>query len=121
MVGRGCYTLELFHGPTCAFKGFRRRFMGRMTGLLGAADEKLVILHGHLGRYGQRRGAHGFLMCRASRSVVLYPEGKISRLQGCQMTALGATSIRCASPERSTIASGSWNCSPTPRSASGDG
>ena len=38
------YTLELFHGPTFAFKDFGAGFMGRMVGLQGGADEKLVIL-----------------------------------------------------------------------------
>ena len=59
VVGRGRYTLELFHGPTCAFKDFGAGFMGRMTGLLGAADEKLVILTATSGDTGSAV-AHGF-------------------------------------------------------------
>ena len=88
VVGRGCYTLELFHGPTCAFKDFGAGFMGRMTGLLGAADEKLVILTATSGDTGSAV-AHGFHNVPGVEVVVLYPEGKISRLQECQMTALG--------------------------------
>ena len=42
VVGRGRYTLELFHGPTCAFKDFGAGFMGRMTGLLGAAEKGIT-------------------------------------------------------------------------------
>ena len=88
VVGRGRYTLELFHGPTCAFKDFGAGFMGRMTGLLGAADEKLVILTATSGDTGSAV-AHGFHNVPGVEVVVLYPEGKISRLQECQMTALG--------------------------------
>ena len=88
VVGRGRYTLELFHGPTCAFKDFGAGFMGRMTGLLGAADEKLVILTATSGATGSAV-AHGFHNVPGVEVVVLYPEGKISRLQECQMTALG--------------------------------
>ena len=84
----GAYYLELFHGPTCAFKDFGAGFMGRMTGLLGAADEKLVILTATSGDTGSAV-AHGFHNVPGVEVVVLYPEGKISRLQECQMTALG--------------------------------
>lgn len=88
VVGRGRYTLELFHGPTCAFKDFGAGFMGRMIGLLGAAQEKLVILTATSGDTGSAV-AHGFHNVPGVEVVVLYPEGKISRLQECQMTALG--------------------------------
>ena len=87
-VRDGLYSLELWHGPTCAFKDFGAGFMGRMTGLLGAADEKLVILTATSGDTGSAV-AHGFHNVPGVEVVVLYPEGKISRLQECQMTALG--------------------------------
>ena len=82
------YTLELFHGPTFAFKDFGAGFMGRMVGLLGGADEKLVILTATSGDTGSAV-AHGFYDVPGVEVVLLYPEGKISRLQECQMTALG--------------------------------
>lgn len=87
-VGRSRYTLELFHGPTCAFKDFGAGFMGRGVGLLGAAGERLVILTATSGDTGSAV-AHGFYNVPGVDVVVLYPEGKISRLQECQMTALG--------------------------------
>ena len=87
-VGCGRYTLELFHGPTCAFKDFGAGFMGRAIGLLGAAGERLVILTATSGDTGSAV-AHGFYGVPGVDVVVLYPEGKISRLQECQMTALG--------------------------------
>ena len=87
-VGRGRYTLELFHGPTCAFKDFGAGFMGRMAGLLGCEQERLVILTATSGDTGSAV-AHGFYNVPGIDVVILYPEGKISRLQECQMTALG--------------------------------
>lgn len=87
-VGRGRYTLELFHGPTCAFKDFGAGFMGRMAGLLGRRQERLVILTATSGDTGSAV-AHGFYNVPGIDVVILYPEGKISRLQECQMTALG--------------------------------
>ena len=87
-VGRGRYTLELFHGPTCAFKDFGAGFMGRMAGLLGREQERLVILTATSGDTGSAV-AHGFYNVPGIDVVILYPEGKISRLQECQMTALG--------------------------------
>ena len=62
--------------------------MGRMTGLLGAAEEKLVILTATSGDTGSAV-AYGFHNVPGVEVVVLYPEGKISRLQECQMTVLG--------------------------------
>ena len=87
-VGRGRYTLELFHGPTCAFKDFGAGFMGRMIGLLKEREERLVILTATSGDTGSAV-AHGFYRVPGIDVVVLYPEGKISRLQECQMTTLG--------------------------------
>ncbi len=84
----GRYTLELFHGPTCAFKDFGAGFMGRAMGLLRAADEKIIILTATSGDTGSAV-AHGFYNVPGIDVVVLYPDGKISRLQECQMTALG--------------------------------
>ena len=63
--------------------------MGRMTGLLGAADEKLVMLRPATSGDTGSAVAHGFHNVPGVEVVVLYPEGKISRLQECQMTALG--------------------------------
>ena len=82
------YTLELFHGPTFAFKDFGAGFMGRMVGLLGGADEKLVILTATSGDTGSAV-AHGFSGVPGVRVVILYPEGKVSPLQEAQMTTLG--------------------------------
>ena len=80
-------TLELFHGPTHAFKDFGARFMGRMTGVLNRMDD-LVVLTATSGDTGSAV-AHGFYHVEGVRVVILYPEGKVSPLQEAQMTTLG--------------------------------
>ena len=80
-------TLELFHGPTYAFKDFGARFMGRMTGLLNEGGP-LTILTATSGDTGSAV-AHGFYGVEGVRVVILYPEGKVSPLQEAQMTTLG--------------------------------
>ena len=80
-------TLELFHGPTYAFKDFGARFMGRMIGLLNNGGP-LTILTATSGDTGSAV-AHGFYDVEGVRVVILYPEGKVSPLQEAQMTTLG--------------------------------
>lgn len=86
-LGDGLYTLELFQGPTHAFKDFGARFMGRMTGLLNDGGE-LVILTATSGDTGSAV-ANGFYGVEGVRVVILYPDGKVSSLQEAQMTTLG--------------------------------
>ena len=86
-LGENLHTLELFHGPTHAFKDFGARFMGRMTGVLNDEGE-LVILTATSGDTGSAV-AHGFYGVDGVRVVILYPDGKVSPLQEAQMTTLG--------------------------------
>ena len=86
-LGDNLHTLELFHGPTHAFKDFGARFMGRMTGVLNNEGE-LVILTATSGDTGSAV-AHGFYGVDGVRVVILYPDGKVSPLQEAQMTTLG--------------------------------
>lgn len=83
----GMYNLELFHGPTYAFKDFGARFMGRMLGYLNDG-EPITILAATSGDTGSAV-AHGFYGVENVRVVVLFPEGKVSPLQEAQMTTLG--------------------------------
>ncbi|MGN0190787.1 MAG: threonine synthase [Candidatus Cryptobacteroides sp.] len=87
-IAPGVNVLELFHGPTCAFKDFGARFMGGMFGLLNTDGEDLTILTATSGDTGSAVAA-GFLNVPGTRVVVLYPEGKVSPLQEAQMTTLG--------------------------------
>lgn len=86
-IGEGLYNLELFHGPTYAFKDFGARFMGRMLGYLGDG-QPITILAATSGDTGSAV-AHGFYGVDNVRVVILYPDGKVSPLQEAQMTTLG--------------------------------
>ncbi|MFZ6001733.1 MAG: threonine synthase [Bacteroidota bacterium] len=89
-VEEGVYALELFHGPTMAFKDFGARFL---SGLLGHFARKqsreVVILAATSGDTGSAV-ANGFLNVKGTRVVVLYPSGKVSEIQEKQFTTLGA-------------------------------
>lgn len=82
------WVLELFHGPTCAFKDFGARFMGAVLGQLRQGDEQLTVLTATSGDTGSAVAA-GFHGVPGIKVVVLYPKGKVSDLQESQMTTLG--------------------------------
>lgn len=86
-VGPRHHALELFHGPTCAFKDFGAGFLGRTLGLL-TGGRRLTILTATSGDTGSAV-AHGLRNVPGIEVVLLYPEGRISRLQERQMTTLG--------------------------------
>jgi len=87
-ISENDYALELFHGPTYAFKDFGARFMGGMLGLLSDSSDELTVLTATSGDTGSAVAA-GFHNVPGVRVVVLYPEGKVSNLQESQMTTLG--------------------------------
>lgn len=80
------YTLELFHGPTCAFKDVGASCMGQILGMLNRKE--LIILTATSGDTGSAV-ARGFYDIPGIKVAVLFPDGKVSPLQECQMTALG--------------------------------
>ncbi len=80
--------LELFHGPTLAFKDFGGRFMAQMLSYISAADEKITILTATSGDTGAAV-AHAFYGMDNVRVVILYPQGKISPLQEKLFCTLG--------------------------------
>ncbi|WP_445775820.1 threonine synthase [Shewanella sp.] len=82
---RAC--LELFHGPTLAFKDFGARFMAQCVNLL-AGDKKLTILTATSGDTGAAV-ADAFYGLDNVNVMVLYPKGKISELQEKMFTTLG--------------------------------
>jgi threonine synthase len=85
----GLHVLELFHGPTLAFKDFGARFLGRVFGaLLAERGDHATILVATSGDTGSAV-AQGFHGVPNLRVVVLYPAGKVSRFQEAQMATLG--------------------------------
>lgn len=81
------YTLELFHGPTLAFKDFGGRFMSQVLRLL-AKERKITILTATSGDTGAAV-AHAFYQIPNIEVVVLYPKGRISELQEKLFCTLG--------------------------------
>lgn len=80
------YSLELFHGPTCAFKDVGARFLARC--LSHFSDVKSTVLVATSGDTGSAV-ANGFLGVENVDVVILYPKGKVSHLQEQQLTTLG--------------------------------
>lgn len=84
------YTLELFHGPTLAFKDVGARFMARLLQYFIHKESKelvnvLVATSGDTGS----AVANGFLGVEGIHVYVLYPKGKVSKIQESQFTTLG--------------------------------
>lgn len=83
------YILELFHGPSLAFKDFGARFMAQTMAYFNQEEDKeLVILVATSGDTGGAVAA-GFYKTPGIQVVILYPSGKVSPLQEKQLTALG--------------------------------
>lgn len=83
------YILELFHGPTLAFKDFGARFMSRtFSALREESEQDLVILAATSGDTGSAV-AQGFLGVEGIKVCLLYPSGKVSRIQEQQLTTAG--------------------------------
>ena len=86
-VDEGIWALELFHGPTLAFKDVGARFMARLLGYF-RTGERLKVLVATSGDTGSAV-ANGFLGVDGIDVYVLYPKGKVSPIQECQFTTLG--------------------------------
>ena len=93
-VKENIYSLELFHGPTLAFKDVGARFMARLLQYFIRQDDQgdkagtvnvLVATSGDTGS----AVANGFLGVEGIHVYVLYPKGKVSRIQESQFTTLG--------------------------------
>ena len=93
-VDENIYALELFHGPTLAFKDVGARFMARLLRYFLNSDsasskpDKVNVLVATSGDTGSAV-ANGFLGVEGIHVYVLYPKGKVSPIQECQFTTLG--------------------------------
>ena len=99
-VTENIYTLELFHGPTLAFKDVGARFMARLlqyflkkggeyvSSASASAKDGVNVLVATSGDTGSAV-ANGFLGVDGIHVYVLYPKGKVSPIQECQFTTLG--------------------------------
>ena len=85
------YSLELFHGPTLAFKDVGARFMARLLQYfirMEGQQQEVNVLVATSGDTGSAV-ANGFLGVEGIHVYVLYPKGKVSPIQECQFTTLG--------------------------------
>jgi len=94
-VEPGLHVLELFHGPTHAFKDIGARFMARLMSELDPGGGRRTVLVATSGDTGSAV-AHAFYGVDGYRVVVLFPRGKVSERQRRQMTALGGNVVALA-------------------------
>ena len=89
-IADNIYSLELFHGPTLAFKDVGARFMARLLQyfIRQEGNEEVNVLVATSGDTGSAV-ANGFLGVDGIHVYVLYPKGKVSKIQECQFTTLG--------------------------------
>lgn len=88
-LSEGVHVLELFHGPTLAFKDFGARFMARLLSyFVQDSGRELTVVVATSGDTGSAV-AHGFLRVQGIRVVILYPRGRVSEVQEKQLATLG--------------------------------
>ncbi len=90
-VTESIYSLELFHGPTLAFKDVGARFMARLLQYFIKKEAKGGLVNVLVATSGDTGSAvaNGFLGVDGIHVYVLYPKGKVSPIQECQFTTLG--------------------------------
>lgn len=94
-LGERDHILELFHGPTLAFKDFGARFMARVMAYFTRDDSQpLTVLVATSGDTGGAV-ADAFHKVEGTRVIILYPSGKVSGLQEKQLTTLGDNISAC--------------------------
>ncbi len=88
-ISENIFSLELFHGPTLAFKDVGARFLSRCMGFFaGKLAKKIVVLVATSGDTGGAV-ADAFHNIPGTEVIILYPSGKVSPVQEKQLTALG--------------------------------
>jgi len=88
-LDKNLYVLELFHGPTMAFKDIGARYMaGLFEYLLHDENQEITILVATSGDTGSAV-ANAFLNSKGVKVVILYPSGRVSKIQEKQLTTMG--------------------------------
>jgi threonine synthase len=115
------YALELFHGPTLAFKDVGARVMARLMAALHEGDAPLTVLVATSGDTGGAV-AHAFHGVPYTRVVVLYPDGRISPTQEAQLTMFNGdrTGEACGNVRAYAVAGSFDDCHRLTREAFGD-
>jgi len=92
-VGENRWLLELFHGPTLAFKDVALQLVGRLFDhVLSARGERITVVGATSGDTGSA-AIDGVKACRNVSMVILYPQGRISEVQRRQMTTVDASNV----------------------------
>jgi threonine synthase len=93
------WLLELFHGPTLAFKDLALQLVGRLFDhVLTARDRRITVLVATSGDTGSA-AISGLASCSRAQIVVLYPEGRVSDVQRRQMTTVEAPNVHSVAVE----------------------
>lgn len=92
-LSEGLYVLELFHGPTLAFKDFALQLLGNLYGYqMEQTRQPISVLGATSGDTGAA-AIHGLLGKEGVQTFILYPDGRVSPLQERQMTCTGAANV----------------------------
>lgn len=87
------HVLELFHGPTLAFKDFALQLLGNLYGWLGERDGRSMNVLGATSGDTGAAAIHGLLGKPRTAIFILYPNGRVSPLQERQMACTGASNV----------------------------
>ena len=91
---QGHWMLELFHGPTLAFKDVALQFLGKLFDqLLESRDERITIVGATSGDTGSA-AIDGVKNCSRVKIVILYPHGRVSDVQRRQMTTVNSPNVK---------------------------
>ncbi|GAB5388111.1 MAG: threonine synthase [Alphaproteobacteria bacterium] len=100
-LGGDLHLLELFHGPTLAFKDVALQFLGRLFDqILGEQDKRLTVIGATSGDTGSA-AIHGLKGRERADCFILYPHGRVSEVQRRQMTTEAGGNVHCLAIEGS--------------------
>jgi threonine synthase len=92
-LGKNLYVLELFHGPTLAFKDFALQLLGNLYAHQCSVRKQTINVLGATSGDTGAAAIHGLLGREGTAIFILYPDGRVSPLQERQMTCTGASNV----------------------------